>query len=57
MRWYGNRMFATMSGNAWTFVVAVGVFMTLLGAFMACAMTALNLITPNGVARHRYCDV
>jgi len=55
LRWYGISMliatpigvFATMSGNVWTFIIAIAVFMTLLGAFQACAMTALNLVTPN----------
>lgn len=55
LRWYGICMllatpvgvFATMSDNAWTFIVAIAVFMVLIGAFQACAMTALNLVTPN----------
>ena len=55
LRWYGLclliatpiGMFATMSGDAWTFIVAIAVFKTLVGGFMACAMTALNLVTPN----------
>lgn len=55
LRWYGICMlvatpvgvFATMSGDAWTFIVVIAVFMTLIGAFQACAMTALNLVTPN----------
>jgi MFS family permease len=55
LRWYGLGMlfaapvgvFATTSGNVWTFITAITVFMTLIGAFQACAMTALNLVTPN----------
>jgi MFS family permease len=55
MRWYGICMllaapigvFATMSSTAWTFVIAIGVFMTFIGAFQACSFTALNLVTPN----------
>jgi MFS family permease len=55
MRWYGICMliatpvgvFATTSGNAWTFILSIGLFMTLIGAFQACAFTALNLVTPN----------
>jgi MFS family permease len=55
LRWYGISMliaapigvFATMSSNVWIFIAAIAVFMTLIGAFQACAMTALNLVTPN----------
>ena len=55
LRWYGICMllatpvgiFATTSGSAWTFIIAIAVFVTLIGAFQACAMTALNLVTPN----------
>jgi MFS family permease len=55
LRWYGICMllatpigiFATTSGNAWTFIIAIALFMTLIGSFQACAMTALNLVTPN----------
>jgi MFS family permease len=55
MRWYGTCMmiatpigiFATMSGNPYVFLACITVFMTLIGAFQACAMTALNLVTPN----------
>ncbi len=55
LRWYGICLllatpvgvFATMSGDAWTFVIAIAVFMTLIGAFQVCALTALNLVTPN----------
>lgn len=55
LRWYGVCLllatpigvFATISGNVWTFIVAIAVFMTLIGAMQACALTALNLITPN----------
>jgi MFS family permease len=55
LRWFGICMliatpvgvFATLSGSVWTFIVAIAVFMTLIGAMQACALTALNLITPN----------
>lgn len=55
MRWYGLCMliatpiglYATLSGSAWVFVIGIAVFMTLIGAFQACSMTALNLVTPN----------
>lgn len=55
MRWYGLCLtvatpigvFATMSGNAWSFIIAIAVVNTLIGAIMACALTALNLVTPN----------
>jgi MFS family permease len=55
LRWYGICLliaapvgvFALLSGNVWTFVVGIAVFMTLIGAYQACALTALNLITPN----------
>jgi MFS family permease len=55
LRWYGICLllatpigiFATTSGNAWTFIISIGAFMTLIGSFQACAMTALNLVTPN----------
>jgi len=55
MRWYGYAllvatpvgMVATLSEDPWVFIVAIGVFMTLIGALQACALTALNLVTPN----------
>jgi len=55
LRWYGVCLllatpigvFATINGNVWTFIIAIAVFMTLVGALQACALTALNLITPN----------
>jgi MFS family permease len=55
LRWYGICLllatpigvFAALSGSAWTFIVAIAVFMTLIGAMQACSLTALNLITPN----------
>jgi MFS family permease len=57
LRWYGIcllialpiGLFATLSGSAWAFVVAIAIFMTLIGAFQACSFTALNLITPNNL--------
>jgi MFS family permease len=55
LRWYGICLllatpigiFASLSGSAWTFVIGIAVFMTLIGAMAACAMTALSLVTPN----------
>lgn len=55
LRWYGICMliaapigvYATLSSNAWTFIIAIAMFMTLIGALQACAITALNLVTPN----------
>jgi MFS family permease len=55
LRWYGICLliaapigvYATLSGTAWQFIIAIGVFLTLIGAYQACAMTALNLVTPN----------
>jgi MFS family permease len=55
LRWYGLCMliatpigiFATLSGNAWVFIIAIAVFNTLVGGVMACALSALNLVTPN----------
>jgi MFS family permease len=55
LRWYGISMvlaapvgvFAAMSSSVWIFIIGIAVFMTLIGAFQACAMTALNLVTPN----------
>jgi MFS family permease len=55
LRWYGVCLliatpigvFATLNGDVWTFIVAIAVFMTLIGAMQACSLTALNLITPN----------
>ena len=55
LRWYGIcllvstpiGLFATLNGTAWTFVIAIAIFMTLIGAFQACSFAALNLITPN----------
>jgi MFS family permease len=55
LRWYGVCMllaapvgvYATLSGNVWTFIAAISVFTTLIGAMHACAVTALNLVTPN----------
>ncbi len=55
LRWYGISIlvaapvgvFATLSGNPWTFIIAIAVFMTLIGGMQACSLTALNLVTPN----------
>jgi len=40
-------LIGTTSGNPWVFIVCIGLFVTLLGGMTACAMAALNLITPN----------
>jgi len=40
-------LIGTTSGNPWVFIGCVGVFVTLLAGMAACAMAALNLITPN----------
>jgi MFS family permease len=55
IRWYSAclliatpiGLIATTSGNPWVFLVAIGVFMVLVASMPACAMTALNLVTPN----------
>lgn len=38
---------ATTHGNAWVFLAMIGVFVALLTGLAACAMTSLNLVTPN----------
>jgi MFS family permease len=55
MRWYGICLLAalpigivaTTSGNPWVFVLGVGLFNTLNGGIAVCALSALNLVTPN----------
>lgn len=55
MRWFGLCLlvaapvgvFASMSGSAWSFIIVLGVYMILIGGMQACALTALNLVTPN----------
>ena len=55
LRWYSASLFiaapmgviATLSGNPWVFLVMIGVFTTLTTSMQACAMSALNLVTPN----------
>jgi len=55
LRWFGIcllvatpiGLYAAMSNDAWTFIIGIAVFMTLVGAMPACALTALNLVTPN----------
>jgi MFS family permease len=55
MRWYGICLLvalpigiiATTSSNPWVFVVGVGLFNTLNGGIAVCALSALNLVTPN----------
>jgi MFS family permease len=38
---------ATTSANPWIFLGGIGVFLLLVSAINACAVTSLNLITPN----------
>lgn len=40
-------MIATTSGNPWVFLVMIGMFVILNTSMQACALTALNLVTPN----------
>jgi MFS family permease len=55
LRWYGISMllaapigvFAMTSPSPWICLAGLFMYMTLVGAFNACAMTALNLVTPN----------
>lgn len=55
LRWYGlclllagpSGVFAMTAGNPWLCLTGLFVYMTLVGAFNACAMAALNLVTPN----------
>ena len=55
LRWYAACMvictpFAVagcLSTNAWLFLAGIGVFQVLASPMPACAMTALNLVTPN----------
>ena len=54
-RWYAGCLIAaappgiiaTTSANPWVFIVCIGLFLTLISSFNACAATALNLVTPN----------
>jgi MFS family permease len=55
LRWYAGCLvvaasagiIASTSANPWVFLVGIGVFLTLVSSFNACASTALNLVTPN----------
>jgi MFS family permease len=55
LRWYAGCLVvatplgvvAATSDNPWIFLVCIGVFLTLISSFNACAVTALNLVTPN----------
>jgi MFS family permease len=40
-------VYAATSGNPWAFLVMIGVFTILLTPLQACAMSSLNLVTPN----------
>lgn len=54
-RWYGTAMLiatplgiiATTHGNPWVFLVMIGLFVALITSMHACAMSSLNLVTPN----------
>jgi len=54
-RWYAGCLvlatpagiIATTSGNAWVFVIGLGIFIALVSSLPTCAATALNLVTPN----------
>jgi len=55
MRWYAACLVvatpvgivATTSSNQWVFIGCIGVFVTLISSYGACAATSLNLVTPN----------
>lgn len=55
LRWYGICMLiatplgviGTTSGNPWMFLVMIGIFVALITSMHACAMSSLNLVTPN----------
>jgi MFS family permease len=55
LRWYASCLLiaapigilATTSANPWVFVTGIGLFLTLISSYSACAVTALNLVTPN----------
>jgi hypothetical protein len=55
MRWYAGCLLiaapvgivATTSSNPWVFIVGIGIFLTLISSYSACATTALSLVTPN----------
>jgi MFS family permease len=55
LRWYAGCLvvatpigiLALTSANPWFFLVAIGTLMVLISGMIACAMAALNLITPN----------
>lgn len=55
LRWYAGSLLlaapmgviATTSGNPWVFLVMIGMFVILNTSMQACALTALNLVTPN----------
>jgi MFS family permease len=57
LRWYAGCLIvatplgvvAATSDSPWIFLVCIGGFLTLISSFKACAVTALNLVTPNGL--------
>jgi MFS family permease len=38
---------ALTNANPWVFLVGIGIFLVLVSSISACAITALNLVTPN----------
>jgi MFS family permease len=54
-RWYAGCLaiatptgiIATTSGNPWIFIIGIGAFLTMISSLPTCAITALNLVTPN----------
>ena len=55
LRWYAGCLVvaaplgivAMTSTTPWVFLVCIGLFLTLISSYAACAATALNLVTPN----------
>jgi MFS family permease len=55
MRWYAGCMLVSVplmivamtSSNPWVFLGCIGLFLMLISPMAACAVTALNLVTPN----------
>src|SRR3546814_8304062 len=59
-RWYAVallaatplRLLAFTSSSPWLFLAFVGLFLTVLSPFIACANAALNLVTPGRSEEH-----
>ncbi len=55
LRWYATCLLlatplgviATTHGHPWVFLAVIGIFVTLITSMHACAMSSLNLVTPN----------